>query len=269
MWQEESLLERSVVLEGGPAGRGGGSCGTCLRLLEDPLGTLAGGNGATLWDCSLALTRFLVEHYNNNGYFLDDDDDDSTVSVLELGAGLGLVGMALAATMGMGAHVVVTERELALPLLTKNVEHNQGVTTGGVGRVEVTELTWGADTTQALLAERERKGQPSFDIVVASDLIFPSNVDAYPSLADTFRVLLQSRNHHPAGDKKALELWQSYEPRRPEVEAQFWTMLEDRGIRVHRLTVAEDGLPPSHPEDIMILKLTLDDGGTSEAGGPI
>ena len=30
-----------------------------LRVLEDPLGKHAAGNGATLWDCSLALSRFL------------------------------------------------------------------------------------------------------------------------------------------------------------------------------------------------------------------
>ena len=32
-----------------------------IHLLEDPTGSWAGGNGATLWDCSLALTDVLVQ----------------------------------------------------------------------------------------------------------------------------------------------------------------------------------------------------------------
>ena len=284
LWHKESLFERKITIEGG-AGRGRGSV---LCLLEDPMGTLAGGNGATLWDCSLALTRFLAEHYTDD-YFVRQCGDTTSTNVLELGAGLGLVGMALAT---MGANVVASERALALPLLTKNVQHNERVIAGserkdnsnndkddnggdcrGHGSIEVAELSWGHEATVAFLKERDRRGQPPFDIVVGSDLIFPSNVDAYPLLADTLSALLRYRHHqcnntdeNSHHTSRPLELWQSHEPRRPEVEQQFWDLLEDRGIHVHRLTkttaTVEDGvgrLPFNHPEDIMILRLSLQD----------
>jgi len=233
IWQEESLFERCVVLKEGTTQEKN------LRLLEDPMGKLAGGNGATLWDCSVALTHFLTEHYK--------DECLSHKTVLELGAGLGLVGMAMAATTG--ASVVTTERELALPLLRKNVAKNEATTSG---RVESADLSWGKETTEALLAQRERMGLQSFDIVVGSDLVFPSNVEAYSALADTIFALL---HHHQ--QRGAVEMWQSHEPRRPEVEAAFWTMLEERGILVQQLSAA-DGLPASHPSDILILRLTLE-----------
>ena len=278
IWQKESLFERKVAIEGG-MGRGRGSV---LCLLEDPMGTLAGGNGAKLWDCSLALTRFLAEHYTDD-YFVKQHGDNTPNSVLELGAGLGLVGMALAT---MGANVVATERALALPLLTKNMEHNQGVIIGSErkggtngkdsdngGSIQVAELSWGHETTVAFLEERDRREQPPFDIVVGSDLIFPSNVEAYPLLVDTLHVLLRHRHQKCNANGKSsihtrrpLELWQSHEPRRPEVEQQFWTLLQEQGIHVHRLTktaaTVDDGvgkLPSNHPEDIMIFKLSLKD----------
>lgn len=238
LWAKESLFERNVRIEGGT----GPGRGSIIRLLEDPTGTLAGGNGATLWDCSIALTRALAERY--------DGRDLTGSTVLELGAGLGLVGMAMAA---MGARVLTTERPIALPLLRRNVEHNQEVTGG---RVAVAELSWGAGQTRALLAERNKSGAPTFDIVVGSDVVFPSNSDAYPLLADTLTVLLEQQQQKNGKDE-AVEIWQCHEPRRPDVEAKFWTMLDDRGICVHRVTAQDGILPNSHPEDIMIYKLTL------------
>ena len=44
LWEKEALYERSVVVDGG-AGPGRGKT---IRLLEDPTGMLAGGNGATV-----------------------------------------------------------------------------------------------------------------------------------------------------------------------------------------------------------------------------
>ena len=91
-----------------------------LRIWEDPRGTLAGGNGATVWDSALAFATAV----SSSG-----DDDDSVAAttdwrglrVLELGSGVGLVALALACR---GANVVATERAIALPLLEKNVEAN-------------------------------------------------------------------------------------------------------------------------------------------------
>ena len=105
------------------------------------------------------------------------------------------------------------------------------------------------ESLDALLAERPA----GFDLVVGSDLVFPSNSDAYGPLVDTLEVLLRAHadagaatrtegggagEPTPAGPGSAadtrapLEVWLAHEPRRPEVEAAFWTLLEDRGIEV-------------------------------------
>ena len=76
-----------------------------LRIWEDQRGTLAGGNGATIWDSALAFATAV----SSSG-----DDDNSVASttdwrglrVLELGSGCGLVALALACR---GADVVATD----------------------------------------------------------------------------------------------------------------------------------------------------------------
>ena len=229
------------------------SARTCrqLTLLEDPTGSLAGGNGATLWDSSLALTNFLTHHYA--------DTDLSGKYVLELGAGVGLVGMALAS---MGANVVVTERDIALPLLRRNVDRNAEVTGG---RVEVAELSWSGDAMQKLI---ETRGYARFDIVVGSDLIFPSNSGAYSVLADTYEVILKNLSEihvvngtcNPDRGDRVVDIWLSHEPRIPTVEDDFFKAMKDRGILVQRFDVCgvDEETKRLLPEDISIYKLALD-----------
>ena len=241
---QDQLIERIIEIK----------CGSSrstrrLNLLEDPTGSLAGGNGATLWDSSLALTNFLTYHYA--------DTDLSDKDVLELGAGVGLVGMALAS---MGANVVVTERDIALPLLRKNVDRNVKVTGG---RVEVAELSWSGDAMKNLM--NTRKDLP-FDIVVGSDLIFPSNSNAYVALADAYEIILKQRSemeddtcNRDRGDCD-IDIWLSHEPRIPAVEDEFFKAVKERGIIVQRFDV--DGVDEETkrllPEDIFIYKLALD-----------
>ena len=247
---QDQLIERAVDIQCRPSG-----ISKQLTLLEDPTGSLAGGNGATLWDSSLALTNFLTYHYA--------DTDLSNKHVLELGAGVGLVGMALAS---MGANVVVTERDMALPLLRRNVDRNAEVTGG---RVEVAVLSWSGEVMQKLIKAREND---PFDIVVGSDLIFPSNSDAYEALADAYEVILKRPSKmgeddactRDRGDCAVVDIWLSHEPRIPAVEDKFFQATKERGIFVQRLEHGDgvDGKEtkrlPVLPEDIFIYKLALD-----------
>ncbi|MGK3744945.1 MAG: hypothetical protein ACI90V_011806 [Bacillariaceae sp.] len=312
LWVNESLFERSVKIEttsggGGRGGRGGsGSCTTSntinINLLEDPIGHFAGGNGATLWDCSIALTNVLAERYNNDNNNANNNENDRrsgsdrVINVLELGSGLGLVGIAMASSMGV--NVLVTDRLIAVPLLKRNVEHNKNVIINGGGNVEVAELTWGKDQTKALLKAERRKRKtsssssssststspggapatpaPLFNIVIMSDLIFPSNSDNYSLLVDTLVVLLfddrQKKDDNNNNKNKSnikddntntttptiIDIWLSVEPRRIDVEAKFWSMLNDKGIYAHRLETSN--LPSSHPDDIHIYMLSTNEG---------
>ena len=297
LWVNESLFERNVKIEIASGGYSSESesCNAStnsniinINLLEDPIGHFAGGNGATLWDCSIALTNVLIERYANNNNNNNNNNNRrchgggrSVVNVLELGSGLGLVGISMAASMG--ANVLVTDRLIAVPLLKRNVDHNKSVIIDGGGIVEVAELTWGTDQMKSLLKSERRKRStstssgggpattapiPLFDIVIMSDLIFPSNSDNYSLLVDTLVVLLfddhndehNNNNNNEEDDNTntstptIIEIWLSVEPRRIDVEAKFWSMLNDKGIYAHRLETSN--LPSSHPDDIHIYSLS-------------
>ncbi|XP_020594138.1 methyltransferase-like protein 23, partial [Phalaenopsis equestris] len=87
--------------------------------------------------------------------------DLSAATVLELGAGLGLPGLAAAIAFN-SPRVVLTDTAPLLDGLRRNVEAN------GVGeRVEVRELGWGSDEVEEFGREFGE-----VDVVLMSDLFF-------------------------------------------------------------------------------------------------
>ena len=233
-WENEDLLLRTFQVND-----------KTIKLLEDPLGKFAAGNGATLWDCSLALARFLEWRFCCSG-----SSSWEGRRVLELGAGLGLVSMTLAS---LGAKVTATEREICVPLLTRNLEENGLLRTSeedGACCVASFDWSWGAlPSTTPSTASPSSSTPSSFDIVVGADLAFPSNSENYDYLADVF--------HHALSDG-AEEAWLAHEQRRPEVESLFWDGLQKRGIVALRMVPAEggdssdascsdSGQPPAYP----------------------
>ena len=129
-----------------------------LRIWEDPRGTLAGGNGATCWDSAVAFAT-AVSSSENDDNSLASTTDWRGLRVLELGSGCGLVALALACR---GAHVVATERAIALPLLAKNVEANAALVERRGGSVVSAALDWTAPDPQVL--------SRGYDAVVGADL---------------------------------------------------------------------------------------------------
>lgn len=142
--KETRLRSREFEVARPPAGR-------TLSLMEDPTGCFgAGGSGAVLWPAAMAL----IEH-------LDAEVQASRLNsprALELGAGLGAVGLFLA--LHKGCEVVVTELPESLPLLLRNVGENFPAGDGP----QVVPLSWGNEEQMGTLG--------SFDLVVGSDVTY-------------------------------------------------------------------------------------------------
>ena len=208
------LITREIDLD-----LAGGS--TVLRIAEDAGGAWRVGTGATVWDCSLALLRFLAREERAMAELAAKD-------VVELGAGCGVLGLGLAARgAGDGAaprSVTLTERALCLPLLEVNAEANRA-TLGDEKRLAVREYSWGA-------RDGVVPGGP-YQIVLGADLAYPSNCDAYDALATTI-----ARTLRDGGEGAVLYL--AHEPRKPDVERAFFELLASHGLDVRVVEKADD-----------------------------
>ncbi|OLP75861.1 Protein N-lysine methyltransferase METTL21A, partial [Symbiodinium microadriaticum] len=118
-------------------------------------GDFVQGTSSVIWPAASRLAEYLCDHPE----LIKDR------SVLELGAGLGLVGAACAAA---GAKpVLVTDCERALPLL----ERNQALLAEDSVILNVSRLEWGLAEDHARILEGHPGG---FDLLVGSDIILSS-----------------------------------------------------------------------------------------------
>ncbi|KAH7566410.1 hypothetical protein ACOSP7_022871 [Xanthoceras sorbifolium] len=103
------------------------------------------------------------------------------LSILELGSGTGLVGMAAAAVLG--ANVTVTDLPHVIPNLQFNVDANAVTLCLQGGTVNVAPLRWGeADDVEAIGRE--------FDLIMGSDVVYHDHL--FEPLLETLRLLLNS-----------------------------------------------------------------------------
>ena len=98
---------------------------------------------------------------------------------VELGAGVGLVGMVAAA---LGADVVMTDLEAGLPLLEVNAARSTAAAVGG--SIKVAELFWGNEQHIDAL------GRYTFDVVLATDVIYHQGADVMTALVHSISELL-------------------------------------------------------------------------------
>ncbi|OWZ23119.1 Protein N-lysine methyltransferase METTL21A isoform X1 [Phytophthora megakarya] len=156
-------------------------------------------HGHCVWDAALLLADYLQTQASDNTIKFHGK------KVVELGAGVGLVGMTLAV---LGARVVLTDQEYALPLLRKNVAvnfENKAV----VPTVE--ECQWGESCkTEGLLATWKK----NTDVVVFSDVLY--HASAFLLLIKTLHELVS-----PTTD-----VFFSFETRNAAIEGNF---LEELG----------------------------------------
>lgn len=101
-------------------------------------------SGGIVWETSYILASYLLDKLNNRP------------SILELGAGCGLCGISLAAT-GKTADVVVTEQQVAMENLKRNVQLNP------VKCLRAEILSWG---------QEDLTNFSTYDLIIGTDVIF-------------------------------------------------------------------------------------------------
>ncbi|XP_030808365.1 protein N-lysine methyltransferase METTL21A [Camarhynchus parvulus] len=121
------------------------------------------GVAAVVWDAAVVLCAYL----EMEGIDLRDR------SVIELGAGTGLLGIVVTL---LGARVTITDRAAALELLESNVQANLPPELRP--RAVVKELTWGKDL--------DNFSPGAFDLILGADIVY---------LEETFAELLQTLEH--------------------------------------------------------------------------
>lgn len=218
-----------------------------IHLLEDTTGSRASGNGATLWDCSILLTEYLLRHCRTRLV---------NRKILELGAGLGLPSLSLAiAFQGTDTCVTISERKITIDLLLENVLANfpapapptapapgtgtrtrtdsthSETTQGALQRlrsthnIELMELDWQSPTDQ------QKAESAKFEVIIASEVIFPSNREVWPALVDLLARLLSRTIEGSSSSACYFPVaYFGTETRNAAMEADFYAMLASRHI---------------------------------------
>jgi predicted nicotinamide N-methyase len=154
--------------------------------------------GGKVWDCAVVLLRCYLEQ---------GGEELQGKTVLELGSGLGLTG--IACVIAGAAHTVLTDAYTAA-VLTKNVAAN--LTPEECGRVDVKELVWGSTSSEENILTQNFKGRAP-DIIVASDVLYSTAVA--PALIETLQ--------HMCGVQTRVIIAYKH---RHACEAQVWATLE-------------------------------------------
>ncbi|KAJ2438679.1 Protein-lysine N-methyltransferase efm6 [Coemansia sp. RSA 2424] len=165
-----------------------------VRVLQDSTGATRCGVGSTVWDSALVMAKYL-DHQTKLGNL-----DLSQKTVLELGSGTGLVGIAVG-RLHPSCQVILTDKQELLPLLGRNIELNSAA-----GNTRAQCLDWRASINSVVEA---------VDLIIVSDGIFDKSL--HEPLAETLARLAR------AGSKNVSVLL-GYESRVFADEAEFIAM---------------------------------------------
>lgn len=131
-----------------------------LQFAQDPNSK---HHGTTIWDASLVFAKFL-ERNCRKGRFSPAKLKGKRV--LELGAGCGVSGFAMAM---LGCDVTVTDQKEVLPLLQRNVDRNISRVMQKnpelFGSIKVSELQWGDESHIKAVG-------PPFDYIIGTDVVY-------------------------------------------------------------------------------------------------
>ncbi|KAJ3326145.1 hypothetical protein HDV06_000021 [Boothiomyces sp. JEL0866] len=161
------------------------------RVQFDPNGNLRAGVGATVWDSSYVLIKYLESQFKK-GLIKD------YLNIIELGAGTGLVGIALAAQLP-NSTITITDKQSVVPLLKFNAELSK------LSNIKVELLDW---KDPPLLQQ--------YDMVIMSDVHFWPSL--YTPLVNTIDLL--------SGNDTLVVF--SHECRNFDVEQKFYQKLSKK-----------------------------------------
>lgn len=163
-----------------------GGYGHELTIGSDSFRSLGGTCGSSLWAAGTALIAWLSA---------DSDRLQNLIvgkRILELGAGTGFTGLSLSI---LGArHVVLTDRQIQLPLLQLNVEANREHLGSAWRSVDVCTFEWGS----------QWEVEKPWDLLVATDVIYDE--DKAEALAASCAELLSSPKEHGSSKRALLSL---------------------------------------------------------------
>ncbi|KAK1932354.1 EEF1A lysine methyltransferase 3 [Phytophthora citrophthora] len=162
-----------------------------LLMQADELAPLFSGAawaGTLLWDAAVHLARRFLTDYRPQL-----QDPTNSLRVIELGAGIGVPGMA--ARVAGAKHVVLTEQDELLRLMDVNLAANAEVLRlpdggeGGeeIGSIVARPLSWGVQQTKEYLAQYPSE---QVDVVLSCDCIYePLYGSSWRALAQTMELL--------------------------------------------------------------------------------
>jgi predicted nicotinamide N-methyase len=155
----------------------------------------ADGTHAMAWPAGLQLVKFMLG--------IKEEECAQIQHVLELGSGLGVVGLALAAKSTICRRIVLTDCASAMPLLQYNVQQNRDLIPSTM-TVETRALNW-QDTN---IHDDSTTAKTKYDLIVGSDLLY--NPTMIPALVFTLQKLVSGR------------VWIAVRWRKPQLERGFF-----------------------------------------------
>lgn len=105
------------------------SLGLTLKIRQHFVGDVS----CVVWDASIVLAKYLEKLHS------DHKKKFSRLNILELGAGLGCVGLTAAC---LGGNVTVTDLPEVLPALLSNIESNKTVWEKNGGTIKAKPIDW-------------------------------------------------------------------------------------------------------------------------------
>ena len=172
------------------------------------------GTGTMVWECGIVLARLFATRHGRRALA-------SGGSVVELGAGTGIAGLAAAAA---GAtRVLLTDLPSVVTLLAANAARNAAAL--GDCALDVCSLDW----TRDALHERA----VGMDLVIGADLVYHSSQIA--PLVSVLRRMLAPTAERPAGARLLL----AHKSRHEAVDAELHAALRGAGIAIAAVPTSE------------------------------